>query len=263
MDGRGRPGPERRPEALWCSEPGAVVTKSAALTIWHPTARRTGGVLAELGIARPWPADTPLAAGKWTTVAGAKLAKTPSGSLTAFNGLIGKYRYQAGDPDERWSFAVDGGTLTCGCRPATRSPGPRWAATPGNRQNSRTGAPMWHPGITKTSSTPGSPSPASLIVPGQATAVVLGRDGPRHHPGTGPGVDTQRYATEFASLIRSPRTTHGTHFRDRGIPYAELRYWIAHSRFEPAAFIDCDSATGGRDSWSAVGSERQPLGSWR
>ena len=60
------------------------------------------------------PAKTPLAAGIWTTVAGAKLAKTPSGSLTASNGLIAKYRYQAGDADERWSFAVHGGTLTCG-----------------------------------------------------------------------------------------------------------------------------------------------------
>lgn len=60
------------------------------------------------------PAKSPLAAGKWTTVAGAKLAKTPSGSLTAFNGLIAKYRYRAGDADERWSFAVSAGTLTCG-----------------------------------------------------------------------------------------------------------------------------------------------------
>ncbi len=60
------------------------------------------------------PAETPLAAGTWTTAAGAKLAKTPSGSLTAVNGLIAKYRYQAGDAVERWSFAVDGGTLTCG-----------------------------------------------------------------------------------------------------------------------------------------------------
>ncbi len=60
------------------------------------------------------PAQSPLAPGKWTTVAGAKLAKTPSGSLTASNGLIAKYRYQAGDADERWSFAVNAGTLTCG-----------------------------------------------------------------------------------------------------------------------------------------------------
>lgn len=60
------------------------------------------------------PAETSLAAGTWTTVAGIKLAKTPSGSLTAFNGLIAKYRYQAGASDERWSFAVNGGTLTCG-----------------------------------------------------------------------------------------------------------------------------------------------------
>ena len=60
------------------------------------------------------PAKTRLAAGTWTTVAGAKLAKKPSGALTAFNGLIAKYRYEAGDADERWSFAVHGGTLTCG-----------------------------------------------------------------------------------------------------------------------------------------------------
>jgi hypothetical protein len=45
---------------------------------------------------------------------GAKLAKTPSGSLTAFNGLIAKYRYQAGASNEQWSFAINGGSLTCG-----------------------------------------------------------------------------------------------------------------------------------------------------
>lgn len=60
------------------------------------------------------PAKSPLAAGIWTSVAGAKLAKTPSGSLTASNGLIAKYRYEAGDVNENWSFAVKGGTLTCG-----------------------------------------------------------------------------------------------------------------------------------------------------
>ena len=60
------------------------------------------------------PAHTLLAPGRWTTMDGANLAKAPSGSLTAFNGLIGKYRYRAGDADENWSFSVAGGTLTCG-----------------------------------------------------------------------------------------------------------------------------------------------------
>lgn len=60
------------------------------------------------------PTETPLAAGTWTTVAGAKLAQTPTGSLTASNGLIAKYRYEAGAADERWSFTVKDGTLTCG-----------------------------------------------------------------------------------------------------------------------------------------------------
>jgi hypothetical protein len=60
------------------------------------------------------PEGTPFAAGRWTTAQGTKLAKAPPGSVTAFNGLIARYRYRGGTAGESWSFGVAGGTLTCG-----------------------------------------------------------------------------------------------------------------------------------------------------
>jgi hypothetical protein len=119
------------------------------------------------------PTKSRLAPGKWTTVAGAKLAKTPSGSLTAFNGLIAKYRYQAGDGNERWSFAVNGGTLTCGIVRFQTT----WSALGGYTwqppEQSNWGAnvaPGFYQDIVDTLIA----QPCFLQRPGQATAVVSG-----------------------------------------------------------------------------------------
>ena len=90
---------------------------------FDPAPSSVGGAQLPTDLAAYWqswvyrghpPSHATFAPGQWTTLDGASLAKAPSGSLTSFNGLIARYRYQGGKADENWTFSVAGGTLTCG-----------------------------------------------------------------------------------------------------------------------------------------------------
>lgn len=60
------------------------------------------------------PQTSPFASGSETTGQGRSLAQTPTGSLVAFNGMIGDYRFQAGGRNEVWAFNTAHGSIACG-----------------------------------------------------------------------------------------------------------------------------------------------------
>jgi hypothetical protein len=57
---------------------------------------------------------SPVAAGRWTTEAGATYGKDPSGSLSSSNGLIGYYSFEGGGANEERTFGTATGAITCG-----------------------------------------------------------------------------------------------------------------------------------------------------
>jgi hypothetical protein len=119
------------------------------------------------------PTPTTFAPGQWTTEAGGGMTKAPQGSVVAFNGLIGHYRYQPGASDEIWHFSTSHGSLTCGVvRDET------YWTSPGGDIYQPTTMRNWGatvaPGLYKAAVTSEIAQPCFTQRPDQLTSVVSG-----------------------------------------------------------------------------------------